>query len=183
MAETPLALRRTNNAVPTVSALWTMMRPSRYACSGDVFGPEDRLAKRIAVEEAGSGEKDCPQRDREGASARDQETCEQHRDRNHDLGTGKVDAVHVQRDADRRGNDEQQRQHEIESADADGHADRQQEGEVIRPDHGMPEAGEEALGEGRGHLAAHHMMGGGGRCHEEKRDHDSAQRGTADVSS
>src|SRR3954471_16686937 len=133
--------------------------------------PEDGLAKRIAVEEAGSSEKDCPQRDREGTSARDQETCEQHRDRDHDLGTGKVDAVYVQRDADRRGNDEQQRQHETESAAADGHADRQQEGEVIRPDHGMPEAGEEPLGEGRGNLAAHHMMGGGGRRHEEKRDH------------
>ena len=89
------------------------------------------------MEESRSDEKRGPQRNREGASARNQKTCKQHRDRDEDLGAGNIDPVDVQRDADRRGHDEQGRQHEIEPADADGHADRQQEGEVIGSDHRM----------------------------------------------
>src|SRR3981189_1406016 len=118
------------------------------------FRAGNGFAERIAVEEPGSDEKRGPQRNRQRASARNQKTGKQHRDCNEDLGTGKIDAVHVQRDADRRGNDEQRRQYEIEPADAHGYADRQQEGEVIRSDDRMTETGEEPINECRGGLTA-----------------------------
>jgi hypothetical protein len=113
-----------------------------------------------------------PQRDREGASARNQKTCKQHETATRISAPGTSMPVHVQRDADRRGNDEQCRQYEIEPADADGHADRQQgrRGDRVRSPDARDQRG--TLDESRGSPAAHHMMGGGRLRHKEKRDHD-----------
>jgi len=48
------------------------------------------------------------------------------------------------------------------------HAGGDQEGEVVRPDHRMADAGGEALPQGRGRGAAHRMMGQGGQRQQGK---------------
>jgi len=80
------------NAVPTVSALGPMMRPSRSR-QRRFFGPENRLAKRIAVEEGRHRRKKGSQTRPQRASAAIRKHAKSTETADHDLGTGKSDAA------------------------------------------------------------------------------------------
>ena len=101
------------------------------------------------------GEVDLPQ------PVAHQETDEDHRDSDDQLGAWHVEPINVKRDTDGGSRDEHDRQRQAQAAGADGDAHRDEKGEMVRTDHRMTEAGKQSLAEGRRQAAAHHVMRGG----------------------